>query len=189
MSSKQAILQALSTTALSDNAMPVINIPARLDDLLSQFETSLNTVTATLHRDGGLTGLQAEIDKLSSEGKQIISLVDGVTGNREVPADPHELHDIDYAIIKGHVGVAENGCIWVNNESVGHRVTPFICENLLIVLAAEDVCANMHIAVQKVEIASGQFGTFISGPSKTADIEQSLVVGAHGACSLNVYLV
>ena len=33
------------------------------------------------------------------------------------------------------------------------------------------------------------YGVFISGPSKTADIEQSLVIGAQAALSLNIFLI
>ena len=33
------------------------------------------------------------------------------------------------------------------------------------------------------------YGVFISGPSKTADIEQSLVIGAHGAGSLTIFIL
>ncbi len=189
MSSKQSILHALESVAVEPVAMPKIDVAPRLDDIIGQFENSLNTVAATLHRDGGLTGLQTKIDELVGEGLQVISIVEGIKGNREVPETAHELKDIDYAVIKGELGVAENGAIWVNNHNLGHRVTPFICENLLLVVEADTVVANMHQAVQKVGLKEGEFGVFIAGPSKTADIEQALVVGAHGACSLNVYLV
>ncbi len=175
--------------AVEPVAMPTIEVAPRLDDLVGQFETSLNTVAGTLHKEAGISGLQAKIDELIGQGLQVISTIEGVKGNREVPETAHELKDIDYAVIKGDLGVAENGAIWVNTHNLGHRVTPFICENLLLVLEADTVVANMHQAIQKVGLNEGEFGVFIAGPSKTADIEQALVVGAHGACSLNVYLV
>lgn len=46
----------------------------------------------------------------------------------------------------------------------------------------------MHQAYKKLSSNAIDFGVFISGPSKTADIEQSLVIGAHGALSLSVFL-
>ncbi|HSG63118.1 MAG TPA: LUD domain-containing protein, partial [Pseudomonadales bacterium] len=65
----------------------------------------------------------------------------------------------------------------------------FICENLILALPESQLVANLHQAADKIGLAQGEFGVFIAGPSKTADIEQALVVGAHGACSLNVYLI
>ncbi|MCL1146031.1 LUD domain-containing protein [Shewanella marinintestina] len=189
MSSKLDILNALKSAAIAPQAMPVIDIAPRIDDLVGQFETSLNTVAGTLHREGGLAKLQTQVDEHIAQGMQIISMVDGIIGNREVTDTAHQLRDIDYAVIPGDLGVAENGAIWVNNKNLGHRVTPFICENLFLVLEANTIVANMHQAASRITLDSGEFGTFIAGPSKTADIEQALVVGAHGACSLNVYLV
>lgn len=188
MSSKQEIFNALKSAAITPQAMPCIDVAPRIDDLVGQFETSLNTVAGTLHRDGGLAALQTTVDEHMAKGLQIISLVDGINGNRTVSDTAHELRDIDYAVIPGDLGVAENGAIWVNNKSLGHRVTPFICENLLLVIEAKSIVANMHQAAKLMTLAPGEFGTYIAGPSKTADIEQALVVGAHGACSLNVYL-
>lgn len=189
MSSKLAILKELKESSILDHAMPTINIAPRLDDLVQQFETNLSSVAGVLHRDSGVEGVQNKVNELVADGQQVISLVSEVTANRETPADPHELQDIDFAVIQGEVAVAENGAIWVKQPDNGHRNTPFICENLLLVIRHEDLVANMHEAVKKITLESGKFGSFIAGPSKTADIEQALVVGAHGACSLNVYMI
>lgn len=189
MSSKQSILHALKSVAVEPQAMPEINVSPRLDDVIGQFETNVGAVAGTLHREAGLSGLQAKVDELMAQGQQVISRVEGITGNRAIPETAHELRDIDYAVIPGDVAVAENGAVWVNNKNLGHRVTPFICENLFLVVKADTVVANMHQAIKQIGLDSGEFGVFIAGPSKTADIEQALVVGAHGACSLNVYLI
>ncbi|MGL4516484.1 LutC/YkgG family protein [Shewanella sp.] len=189
MSSKLEILNGLKLTALTDHPMPTIEVTPRVENLVGQFETNLNTVAGTLHKEGGLTALQAKVDELIGQGLQVISLVDGIKANREVPSTAHELKDIDYAVIPGDIGVAENGAIWVNNNNLGHRVTPFICENLILALPTNKIVANLHQAAKEISLAPGEFGVFIAGPSKTADIEQALVVGAHGACSLNVYLL
>ncbi|MBB1321893.1 MULTISPECIES: LUD domain-containing protein [Shewanella] len=186
MSSKQTILSALSESALDNHAMPEIDVVANNDDLVGQFNASLQSVAATLHTDGGLASLQQAVDDLIKQNMQVISLIEGIKGNRSVPTTAHLLADIDYAVIPGDLGVAENGAIWVNQPS--HRVTPFICENLILALSKDNIVANMHQAVKQVSLQQGDLGLFISGPSKTADIEQALVVGAHGACSLNVYL-
>ncbi len=190
MSSKNHILNAVKQVAIAPVPMPEIKVEARTDDLVGQFETNLKAVAGILHKEGGYDAVKAQIDKLTKEGSQVISLVDGIEGNREVPETTgHELQNIDFAVVKGQLGVAENGAIWVDIDKLGQRVIPFICENLILMIDADSIVPNMHEASKKVIHESGGFGAYIAGPSKTADIEQSLVVGAHGACSLNVYLL
>lgn len=94
--------------------------------------------------------------------------------------DPHLLKDIDLAIVKGEFAVAENGAVWVNNQNNEHRSLYFIAQNIVIVVKKEDIVNNMHEAYEQISFKDTSYGTFISGPSKTADIEQSLVIGAHG---------
>jgi L-lactate dehydrogenase complex protein LldG len=102
--------------------------------------------------------------------------------------NPHDLAGLNLAIIGGQLGVAENGAVWVDERHLPHRVLPMITQYLAIVIQQADIIATMHDAYLRLDIAQTGFGTFIAGPSKTADIEQSLVIGAHGARSLTVYL-
>lgn len=102
--------------------------------------------------------------------------------------DPHHLEKVDVAVISGGVAVAENGAIWVTAASAVHRALPFITQHLVIVIPIDRIVSNMHQAYahETVTPADEGFGVWISGPSKTADIEQSLVIGAHGSRSLLV---
>lgn len=93
--------------------------------------------------------------------------------------DPHELTGIDVGVVQGEVAVAENACVWVP-QNVRHKVVYFISEYLVIVIDRKNIVNNMHEAYPKIDFYGREFGVFISGPSKTADIEQALVIGAHG---------
>lgn len=101
----------------------------------------------------------------------------------------HDLHDVDVAILKGHFAVAENGAIWITGEQMIHRVLPFITQHLAIIINADDIVQTMHQAYEWMSKMTYDFGTFIAGPSKTADIEQSLVIGAHGPRSMTVFII
>ena len=84
---------------------------------------------------------------------------------------------------------AENGAIWVTGLPPLHRALPFIAQHLSIIVPADQIVDNMHQAYERAKVPQPGFGLFLSGPSKTADIEQSLVIGAHGCRELQVYLV
>ena len=91
-------------------------------------------------------------------------------------------------MIRGMFGVAENGCIWIPQQMVEKAVC-FISENLVILLKKSEIVNNMHEAYKRIEFNDYGYGTFISGPSKTADIAQVLVMGAQAARSATVVLM
>lgn len=103
--------------------------------------------------------------------------------------DPHSLQDVELNVVKAHFGVAENSALWVTDDVLGQRVSPFIAQYLAIIVHKKDIIATMHQAYERIGNQEYGFGTFIAGPSKTADIEQSLVLGAHGARGLIVFLL
>lgn len=121
--------------------------------------------------------------------KTIASNVAGVKADKN-PDDvstPQELDGTDVSVVLGTVGCAENACIWVP-QTMKERAVCFICEYLVIILDRENIVSNMHEAYSKIEMPDMGFGTFISGPSKTADIEQALVYGAQSFCGVTIII-
>jgi L-lactate dehydrogenase complex protein LldG len=104
----------------------------------------------------------------------------------EKTMDGLSLAEVEVLEIDGEFGVAENGAIWLTEEALPHRVAPFICQHLVINVSK--IVPNMHAAYAELNKPNSSFGLFLAGPSKTADIEQSLVIGAHGARSLTVVI-
>ena len=89
----------------------------------------------------------------------------------------------------GELAVAENAAVWVTDDGLKHRVVAFIARQLVLVVSSDAVVDTMHHAYERLAFGQRGFGVFISGPSKTADIEQSLVIGAHGPKALTVFLL
>lgn len=117
--------------------------------------------------------------------------VDGKNADREASLGAHDYQDVDLVVLEGVFGVAENGAIWVPLERVNHPASLVLSQHLAIVIRSSELVDNMHQAYARIEAAGDlpRYGVFISGPSKTADIEQSLVIGAHGARSLTVFIL
>lgn len=131
------------------------------------------------------------IRELYPEAKEIASNLPEITiatRNPDTIGSPQALNNTDVGVIRGVFGVAENGCIWVPQQMVEKAVC-FISENLVILLKKTEIVNNMHEAYKRVEFNDYGYGTFISGPSKTADIAQVLVMGAQAARSVTVILV
>ena len=88
-------------------------------------------------------------------------------------------------VLKAEFGVAENGACFIKDVSNREDISYF--ETIVIKLDKDKIYNNMQEVMGKVEIDG--YGIFLSGPSKTADIEQSLVFGAHGAKKVDVCLI
>ena len=107
--------------------------------------------------------------------------------NPDTVAEANDLNGTDVGVVIGVFGVAENGCIWIP-QTMKQKAVCFISEYLVILLDRKQIVNNMHEAYQRVEFNSYGYGCFISGPSKTADIAQALVMGAQAARGVTVVL-
>lgn len=161
-------------------------------DPLAQFQTVLESVGGELYCVNSTDEIPELLGDWISAEKTVVSCVPDLLMDRfnlVSISDPHLLENVDVAILPGELVVAENAAIWVTDEHVPLRVLFFLTQHLTLVVPRSAIVNNMHEAYERITPQSRSFGTFISGPSKTADIEQALVKGAHGARTLKVFLV
>jgi L-lactate dehydrogenase complex protein LldG len=202
MSSRDKILSAVKS-----NQPVARDLPAAYPGPVATDSDPTLQFIGVLEAIGGAAFLVSGYDRIATilheqypDAKRILTSCPQLTAfAAAAPADPHTFETVDLAILPAHFGVAENGACWVSESQMIERVLPFITQNLALVIPRKAIVATMHQAYDRIATletatntaAAGPegFATFIAGPSKTADIEQSLVLGAHGPRSLTVFLV
>ncbi|HMO41003.1 MAG TPA: LUD domain-containing protein [Saprospiraceae bacterium] len=161
-------------------------------DLLSTFCSQLLTVGAEWVHEEEMGDWSVFLSNYYKNAHRIVTTVPAIQAAGidmlHETNEAHDLWDIDVAIVEGTLGVAENGAIWLPEDPLPHRVLPFITQHLIIRLHRKNLVANMHQAYENLSYEGLGFGLFVAGPSKTADIEQSLVKGAQGARTALVVL-
>jgi L-lactate dehydrogenase complex protein LldG len=193
MESKQSILKAVAGSSGGAVELPGLDdFGIRYDDPHAQFAEVLAAVGGTAIRVADDAALESELQQLDvvRDAGKVFSRVPGVASTVDLDdvETPHELNGLDLTILPGELAVAENAAVWVSGGGLKHRAVYFIAEHLILVVNAGNLVHNMHQAYERLRFGEAGYGVFISGPSKTADIEQSLVIGAQGPRSLHVFL-
>jgi len=195
MNSREKILGAISINKPALIELPIIDIKSASNlavEWVDQFIKTLESIGGKVIHLPSIDSIKLEIQQAKLRGEYIVNTLPilGDVNNEINPTmEANLLESIDRAYIEGSIGVAENGSVWLYEHQIKNRLLPFICQHLVICLNINKIVPNMHEAYQQVDVAKEGYGVFLAGPSKTADIEQSLVIGAHGARSLLVYLI
>lgn len=194
MSSRASILEKIKQNQPSVvSALPNLTFLG-LDtfDILQKYKTVLNSIGGDFVEVPTYEAIVDFVKKNYAIQKRMITTVPELAAIATLDwfnDDPHTLEDVELTIVKAHFGVAENSALWVTDDILEQRVATFIPQYLAIIVNKKDIVATMHQAYDRIGNQEYGFGTFIAGPSKTADIEQSLVLGAHGARGLMVFLM
>jgi len=190
-SSRDVVLAALRRGAAVVTDPPrVSNLGVRYPDPLARFEESLAAAGGECRRVAPGVALAESLHALPcfAAARRILSGVAEIASVHPdaLPCEPHDLVDVDLAILPGAPAVAENGAVWVSPRGNLERAACFLAEHVVLVVPGDALVHDLHDAFARIELGARGFGCLVAGPSKTADIEQSLVIGAHGPRSLTV---
>ena len=203
MSNKEDILKRYRANVQKKYDMPDLSDIKAITypDPLVQFIAMSENVGGHVIEVKGDRTVDGLIRELYPDAKEIASNLPEVTiatRNPDTVGRARDLNGTDVGVIRGLFGVAENGCIWIPQQ-MKEKAVCFISENLVILLPKSQIVNNMHEAYRRLrerDPKSGLelfdeygYGSFISGPSKTADIAQVLVMGAQAARSVTVLLL
>jgi len=198
---RQQILESLRRERPPAERLPELRgMWHRYADRSRQFADAVESV-------GGACRFVPDLDAIEPLAKEQIvasgadigrcaSAVPGLRVGRAALASDSPLADLermDWVFAPGRFAVAENGAVWIDGGDLPCRAALFLCRHLALVVRADEIVHNMHEAYDRLTWngarGGSEFGLFLSGPSKTADIEQSLVIGAQGAKTLCVFVL
>ncbi|MFK7848454.1 MAG: lactate utilization protein C [Rhodothermales bacterium] len=202
MQDREEILAQLRRNRPANTPLPVISLPVDslpVDSVQQATPASLQHAFSTVVEEIGgkvlLVEKAAGANKETGPNKEnVIAALRTVYPELQPTflsdlAGQDDLSGLQLFVCEGTLGVAENGAVWVTEVSMSRREAPFITQHLALILDRSQIVLNMHEAYKRISVAEEGFGVFVAGPSKTADIEQSLVLGAHGPRSLTVVLI
>jgi L-lactate dehydrogenase complex protein LldG len=193
MTTREKILQAVLHNQPSTTALPDISIfKGDNNGIVQKYMEVFKTIGGTSFLVEDLAAVKLSVSENFDTVKRIVTTLPELSDRFELisaSADPHSYSDVELAIISAHFSVAENGAVWLTEEKMGQRIIPYICQHLAVIVDAESIVPTLHEAYEKIGEGNYGFGGFIGGPSKTADIEQALVLGAHGPLSMTVFIL
>ena len=184
-----AIRSNLPKERMEHPGIPVFQ--RRVMPLKPEFEQLLQQAGGTSHDVGTAVEAEAKLITLHPGANVVCSAVPEIAGTRRVESvrDPHELADVDVGVIRAQFGVAETGAIWLTQEDLVVNALAVLSQHLIVLLDPQQIVSDMHEAYRRVRLDETAFGCFMMGPSATADVEATLVHGAQGARSLNLFFL
>ena len=180
MSAREKILNGIAINQPELVALPVMdmNVIISYPDVFEQFKMMMQSIGGKVELVSNISVLKERLIADKASGNFVINAIAnlGELDSQVASFTASELEKVERAYIKGTIGAAENGAIWIYESQMINRLLPFICQHLILVIDKKNIVPTMHQAYDSIEVAKEGFGAFIAGPSKTADIEQSLVI-------------
>ena len=182
-------------------------IPARgqLDEAgrVALFCEKAEAAAATVTRVADAAGVPAEVARFLRDANLPATLrigYDAALGSLpwgttalDLSSGPSDGHDVN-GLSRAFGAVAESGTLALVSGTDNPTTLNFLPDNHIVVVSAKDVAGDYEAIFARVRARYGKglmprTVNFITGPSRSADIEQTLILGAHGPRRLHVIVV
>lgn len=215
MSSRDAILSRIRTSLSNEPDRQLPPIPEvwpvenpSVDKMAERFVTELEAVTGEVHRcetmEAAAEKLAEIVEGLDAEaiGRTDHALCDELVADLppecfltdQPDADATELGKLPAALVGADTLLADTGSVMVACATPHHRLMCYLPPVCILIAKTDQLVEHMPAAWEKIAARAadpelrGEF-VFITGPSRTADIEKILILGVHGPKRLVVLLV
>lgn len=193
MSSRDKILATVKQNQPAKSELPtIVNYDQHYEDVVEKYIEVLRFIGGEAHLVDSMDQVISIVKGSFSHAKRIVATDDAFNDLAEINpdvADSHDYADVDLFITTSSLAVAENGAVWVKDDELPSRALPFISQQIAVIIKKESIVATMHDAYDIIGNVDYGYAAFIAGPSKTADIAQSLVLGAHGPKTMTVFIL
>jgi len=148
--------------------------------------------TALKHVVGEIEANGLETRRVALSDSPLLGVI-----SRDLEAQGHEiavtpsasdLFQFDVGITSAQAAIAETGTLVLEQARERNRLVSLLPPVHIAIVNAGDICATMSEAITRARKESDTSSaiTFITGPSRTADIELTLTIGVHGPKELYV---
>lgn len=194
MNTREKILAAVLQNQPEFSPLPDIGkFVVQYDDIVKQYMDTFSEVSGKVQTAADFSSLKELLKAEFDFTKRVVTTLPDLEDIAELVSKEqtaHSYESVELAVIQSGLAVAENGAVWLTEQDMGHRVIPYICQHLAVIVKAENIVSTLHKAYEKIGVEDSYgFAGFIGGPSKTADIEQALVLGAHGPLTMTVIVL
>jgi len=156
--------------------------------LVARFKESLERMGGVFLEPAATGDPLAPARAKIADAKVVCSTAPEIAGNFDIGAvrSPHDLANVDFAVVRAAFGVAETGSVLLSDRELGVNALAYLAQRLIVLLDPEDIVLNLHHAYRRPEFRDRNYAAFHTGPSATADIQGVLIHGAQGVRSLSV---
>jgi len=182
----QSIRSHLAASPPAENLIPDLLqsfSPLSFASVVAEFKKNLEAVDGHCIIASNATETEAAVTRIT-EGKRI------ATSNAPPPAK--DLFNFDVGITSAQAGIAETGTLVLDSSVEQNRLISLVPPIHIALLDASKIYATLGETLALLQSGGSKEVspaiTFITGPSRTADIELTLAIGVHGPQELYVII-